>query len=672
MIKIGTFYHVLQKNKALDMPTKIIIYDCETCEKPVSNTRTEHFLKLGVAVYLERKKGGKNYTEEYFNFTNVKQFWKWVLSKTTIKSKLYLIAHNQHFDFMVVNGFNWLTLYGWELKRNILSSNLFIVSFKHEGKTIEVLDSLNWFKTSIKILGSVLGIPKLEIDFKTCSNAELERYCKRDVDILKMVLLSWINFLRKYNLGNFKQTVAAQAFTAFRHRFMRDKIYIHAHKQALKLEREAYRGGRCECFKLGELKEPIYELDFNSLYPSVMHDNSFPTKLVKYVQKGNYRMLQNFLTHFAVIARVTIKIKKPFIGVKHERLIFPVGIFECVLTTPELKAVLKHGEVLEVKEMAIYEQKPIFKTYVRELYDMRKGFKSDNNLIFDMLTKLLLNSLYGKFGQYNETIKELGSCDPSVSYYERGINMDTGERFIQWAFGGKAFIKKGKKTEWLHSFPAISAHVSAFARLRLWEAMKQAWEVNVFYVDTDSLFVNQEGYDALKSLLSETKLGALRLIKKGESLTILGLKDYVFEGEQKIKGVKKNAVKIAANKWEQQRFLKFRSLLREDSLKAPLVDTIIKQLKREYKKGVVLENGKVIPYNFPEDIYLTLRIKKLRKGRLLPSKAEIKQKAVEMFMVDNLGISANMPELNELKEGRYIKEAQLRLMRNPIELEYEG
>ena len=67
----------------------------------------------------------------------------------------------------------------------------------------------------------------------------------------------------------------------------------------------------------------------------------------------------------------------------------------------------------------------------------------------------------------------------------------------------------------------------------------------------------------------------------------------------KIKGVKKNAVQISDNIYEQTRFYKFRSLLRKDSLDAPLTEVFTKELKRVYLKGIVQPNGFTKPFSLP-------------------------------------------------------------------------
>ena len=506
-----------------------------------------------------------------------------------------MVAHNQHFDFPVVDGFRYLSGHGWKMSKPILNSNLFIVTFTKDSAVIVVLDSLNWFKFSLKTIGDCIGIPKLEIDFMSCSMKELEIYCRRDVEIIKVMMKKWLEFLKKYDFGNFRFTTASQAYGAFKHRFMKYDIFIHAHKPAVKLERDSHRGGRVEAFFIGTLKQRVYGFDVNSLYPDVMQRHDYPIKLVKYVKNGSLEGLERFLRNYCVCARVKVNISEPYIAYKANKLLFPVGSFISSLTTPELKYALEHDSIEKVYDYSVYEKAPIFREYVNTLYALKIRFSLEGNIVYYMLNKLLLNTLYGKFGQKIENIKVLGECEPDLTECEKIYLPERGITYLKWSFGGKIYVRHGDKLEWKHSFPAISSHVAAYGRMKLWSYMKLAGLENVFYVDTDSLFVNDNGYDKLKAFISDTELGKLKLDKTADNLTIFGAKDYIFGDLIKRKGIRKEAIPLGHGKFTQKRFYKFRSLLKQGCLDAPIVEDITKTLKRRYDKGIVHKDGTVTP-----------------------------------------------------------------------------
>lgn len=596
---MGTFNHILRSNKLSQQPTRLIFYDTETLPTEESENVLTHRLRLGWACAITRYGGGKRVKEEWCCFTSIEGFWDFVLGYLHKKSKVYLIAHNQHFDFPVVDGFNYLANKGFRASKPILDSNLFIMTFRKDGRCIEVLDSLNWFKFSLEQLGANIGLPKLQIDFESCSLEQLRLYCRRDVEILKCIFMEYLKFLKDYDLGNFQKTIASQSFTAFRHRFMQDDIYIHANKTVTELERASYRGGRNEAFLIGKTPAEVIGLDFNSLYPAVMVEAELPVKLIKFTHCVDVKGLQRFMRHYCVTTKVNITVDQPCIGIKGERLLFPIGTFDCVLTTPELQYVLEHHRINSVECCAVYEKAKLFEEYINELYSLRQRFKQQGNRVYNLLTKLFLNSLYGKFGQRNESIKKVGSCAEDLVIYERIINYHTNEVYLKWAFAGSVYVKTKEYHEARHSFVAIASHITALARLKLWKAIVKAGRDNVYYCDTDSVFVNKEGYHNLKNEIDEYRLGALKVEYKNEDMIIFGCKDYQLGKKRKIKGVKEHATKITTNKYRQNRFLKFRSLLRRGSLDAPIEEYYTKELKREYKKGVINVDGKVTPFRLP-------------------------------------------------------------------------
>ncbi len=596
---MGTFWHILRKGKTIKLPQRIIFYDCETYPQPFQKRIESHHLKVGKAVYVSRHKTRLTWSESWLTFVKKESFWDFVELHAQPKKRLWIIAHQQQFDFMVVDGFNELIKRGWELKWHIITSNLFITRFMRKSSSLLIVDSINWFRSSLKTMGDVVGKPKLEINFDSCSLAELTVYCHRDVEIIKLSVLALIKFVREFNFGSFQFTCAGQAFTAYKHRFMQNKIFIHAHPEAIKLERDSYRGGRNECFFIGKIKGRVYDLDVNSLFPFVMEKYEYPSKLYRVISPVTVDRLKTLLNDFSIVARVKIKINEPFIGIKGQRLMFPIGTFWVTLTTPEIQAVLLMGEILEVDDVALYRKAFLFKKWVNEVYNMRLDFARAGNLVFADFSKISLNSLYGKFGQKSGEFKEVGKAPIGEVKVERGIDYETGQTFIEYTYGGKVYIRSGKHTEGRDAFPAIASHVTAYARMYLFGLMKVAKLSNIYYCDTDSLFVNQVGFNNLKHLIDEEQLGYLKVEKVSDFVIIKGCKDYQIDDLVKIKGVKKDAVQIADNIYQQTRFYKFRSLLRKDSLDAPLTEVFTKTLKRVYMKGIVGSDGFVKPFSLP-------------------------------------------------------------------------
>src|SRR5258708_4862020 len=87
--------------------------------------------------------------------------------------------------------------------------------------------------------------------------------------------------VKRWNLGTVKHTVASQAMTALRTSYLGHYWIAHANESALALEGDAYYGGRCEAFTLGELAAPVHHLDIASAYPSAYRSAPLPLSLLR-------------------------------------------------------------------------------------------------------------------------------------------------------------------------------------------------------------------------------------------------------------------------------------------------------------------------------------------------------------------------------------------------------
>jgi len=578
--------HVLKHNRSSPFPVRMVFFDTETDAIDLGNNQVEHKFKLGWACYYERRSKRANGTIEWYKIENPEEFWDWV----------------EAFDLTVLHGYEELRRRGYVLKKFWERGLAKYFKWMKPKKTIVALDNANIFPGKLESLGESLGLPKLEVDFSSASEEYLSVYCKRDVEILLKAWQRWINFCKEEDLGSFGVTLAAQAFNSFRHRFMPVKIYIHDNEKVLQLERNCYKGGRCECFFIGVAPEGrYYYLDVNSMYPYVMREFVYPIKLVRYVEKPTVNYLKRVIGEYLVCAHLRVKINVPAFPVRYkQKTFYPVGEFDCYLTTPEIEFVLEHGKVLKVHEMALYRFASIFKEYVEYFYNQRLLAKEKGDSSLAYFYKIMLNSLYGKFGQKSTRWKIIGKCDPEIEEVEQVVDAETGKRYLIRKHNG-IVEQTCEPEESFNSFPAIAAHVTAYARMYLFFLIQKAGFENVFYTDTDSLIVNEEGYGKLMEMIDNKKLGYLKLEEVSDYLELRGPKDYTFGTINRIKGVRSSAVKIAPNVFEQEKWLGFSSRLRMGKLNTYIVEKIKKSLRRDYAKGRITESGRVTPWVLPEE-----------------------------------------------------------------------
>lgn len=590
--------HTIKREKTLTIPRHFIFFDTETDQINHPDNTIEQRFRLGWAVYYRRPYGRHKEVIEWFYFDNVSLFWDFVFTHTEPKQRLWIIARNIVFDFTVCSGWKYLRKEKYTLKFFHNNGVTAIVTVRKGNRSIAFVDSMNYFVESLAKTGDRIGIPKIKIDFDNCTQQELSDYCRNDVLIEFENFRRFIGFLERNNISRLCYTRASTAMAAYLFRHYHTPIYIHNNAEAIKLERDSYKGGRCECFYIGELNnDNYYTLDVNSLYPFCMANNPYPTKYKKISHGVGLDVFRSTLETCSVVAKVLVSTDEPVYALKQDRTIFPIGTFETTLTTPELNYALERGHIKEVIDAVTYEQDDIFSSYVNTFYRLRREFTDKDNAEYAEICKKLLNSLYGKFGQKAENWEKIGKApnhpDEEIMYFCNNPHRVVRQRYLL----GELWELKGY-TESFDSFPAIAAHVTAYGRMYLWSLMQKAGIGNYFYCDTDSLIVNGKGLECLQLLINPTKLGSLKLEQEYNQLEIRGLKDYSLPLKTVIKGVRKNATQIADGIYLQQQWPTFKGLLKSGDANTYTVKNITKHLSRKYTKGVVTENGTIKPFVF--------------------------------------------------------------------------
>jgi hypothetical protein len=598
--KFGRFNHYLHENKGCESPSNILVVDTEAYISKDDSGENQTF-RLGYAIHLIRRNSRDDWSETGYELNTIDDLWKLLDDFSYEKKRLYIICHNMAYDYAILKIDSYLSSRNIEIKMRVISP-VFII----KASNIMFLSSTNFFNESLKELGITFGLSKMESpDFETVSDKELRIYNKRDTEVLVNVMKFYIQFLKDKDLGCFKPTIAGQAMTAFRHRFMRTKLLIHTYSEVLEMERGSYRGGRNETFRFDKNND-VYELDVNSMYPFVMKENLFPTIPIHSIPiyEPSLDDLKNCISKgLFVLADCNLDLKKPVIATKRDKLLFPVGKIKQIITSPEIEYILNNtdcGEIIKVNRMVCYRQEKIFDEYVDFFYSLRQN---TTNETIQYMCKKFLNSLYGKFGQKKPCETVLVTDEHLRQFWFK--LMEDGNTFkidTKIRIGDELYyIEKPSGDYSKDSIPIIASAVTSYARIVLFRLMNIAGKENVFYCDTDSLFVNKTGYENLSKSgeIDNKQLGKMKY-KKCAIAKMYGNKDYEFDGKIKIKGIKKDAIKQLDGRYIQKQFqTKNSKYIKGIPDGIVRVEYITKQLKREYDKGIVVDD-RSYPFIFNE------------------------------------------------------------------------
>lgn len=589
--------HMLTPSDGSDRPQNVLFFDTETQAEDLPDKVQRHTLRLGVAQYYRQTRGKALGFQSELVFRDVSEFWDYVDGYVRKKSTLIITAHNIVFDLAVLNGFVEMAERGYTLESFYTKGMVSIFRWKRGNSKVVGIDNGNLFPGKLREWGDLLGFPKGQVEFSTVDDTELITYCRRDVEIMVKCWLSWLAFLDDRDCGSFKFTVGSTAFNTWRHRFLKKSIYIHADPLAIELERQSYRGGRVEVLYKGRLEGDRYHyLDINNMYGYVLSRYMYPAGFMGSAKSDSVSMLVRKLEKYAVTARVTINTSEPAFPYHLDGVTcYPVGRFTTTLTTPELYYVIQNGWLESVQAFAWYQQESLFSSYVDEFYNLRIKYRSEGNKPYAQICKLLVNSLYGKFGQQGFDQKIIGETDPQDIWSESVYDVDHNIHYRHISIAGKIFEER-KAGESYNSFVAISAHVTAYARMYLWRLIKRVDPGHVFYMDTDSLIVDDHGMKQLASVMDEGKLGALKVELSSDWLEVNAAKDYAMEGRKRLKGVPVGSKETSPGVFELTHWERLAGSIQKGHQRGYYTRTITKRQNRRITSGVLTPSGWVVPF----------------------------------------------------------------------------
>lgn len=636
-------WRYLRGNKTNEAPRHVFCVDTETLrgENPQDPFASVERLRLGVGRYM-RIDGGKTSNHVEFAFNTTDQFWSWLARRVSARSVNWVFAHGAGFDARVLG---WgveidkgrlllnqptpkTARQGTASKSERRQSGLLVCDSPPTilecwfpgGAKLRIVDLRNWMNRPLADIGDKLGLPKLPMPDPWESDESWLTYCRRDCEILELAVARLFAWQKEHDLGVFKSTLPGQAMQCYRHRFHSCKIVLHDVLACSEFERKGYYAGRLAIFYVGEIKRsdkgvhgllsdkfteaapkpvgPVYKLDCNSLFPSVMKTGRFPKRLIEYCPEASSGCLMPGGEDVGIIARVRLRhARNEYPRREGGQVDFASGEFETVLAGEEFKRAVGCGEVAEILAWAAYETDDLFSNYVDYFYQLRFMASLAGNYLEASLCKLMLNSLYGKFAQrLHEWVNQPGLCPPEP--WSEWVEIDRPTKTIkQYRSIGEMVQLRTDRGHHPGSFPAISAFVTAAARVKM-DALRQlaGWH-NVYYQGVDSLYVSPLGLERLQAAgeVDQTALGKLRLEGESDECLFLGCGVYLFDGTWTRCSIRRGAHEVRIGEFEQDQFESFERSLGKAPSEGVSVRTVTRKLETAYSLAGCTDNGWVRP-----------------------------------------------------------------------------
>lgn len=399
------------------------------------------------------------------------------------------------------------------------------IFFKAQGRhrnKVRIFDSLKILNFSVAEIAKGFNLPirKLELDYEAyrapghiLTPHEVD-YIRNDVEIVARALDVM------FKQGHEKMTIGSDALNYF-------KTITKNFKQlfpVLPIDidqdiRNSYKGGFT--FLSEKYKEKQtgsgWVFDVNSLYPSVMYYSPMPYDVpVPFDGKYEYDPMYPLYTQ-TISCRFEIKPNKiPSIQIKSSFLFRPNEYLESshgelvtlTLTNPDLELFFEQYEVCDIQWQGGYKfhsGEGIFKEYIDYWSEQKIKAKKEGNKAQYLISKLFLNSLYGKLGSNPRGAKKMLALGGDDIVHEVMLPIEERKPIYVAA---ASFITSYARRKTIESAQAV----------RDWSMKNKGFDAFV-YADTDSLHIcgiDKRDIEELSKIIEidDFKLGAWKVESK--------------------------------------------------------------------------------------------------------------------------------------------------------------
>lgn len=479
------------------------------------------------------------------------------------KRNYRLYFHNLKFDgefilwWLLDNGFRWIEDKKQRADKTFTTlitdmgawysiEIYFKIGKNGTANKVTIYDSLKILNFSVEQIAKDFDLPirKLELDYKTdrpkgheLTPHEVD-YIRNDVTIMAMALDYMFN-----EAGLKKMTIASDALTDFKSRCRSFKQYFPELDLATDADiRLSYKGGFTYLTDNYVEKETGAGVvfDINSAYPACMVNNYLP---IGYPEpfEGKYKQdnLYNLYVQQLTCAFKLKKGKLPTIQLKRNMSFMPNEYIKTTkdelvtltLASPDLELFFKHYDVYNITWQGGYKFKSckgLFDSYINYWTEQKISAKKEGNGAKTRTAKLMLNSLYGRFGLNPRGAKKCPVMLEDGTIHQ--VMLDTEERkpiYIPVATFITAYVRK--------------FIIESGQKMREWTLKNKGFD-GLVYHDTDSMHIigideNDVEELAKELFIDDYKLGAWKLESKFKRGKYLRQKCYIELGYDDVMNV---------------------------------------------------------------------------------------------------------------------------------------
>lgn len=561
--------HYIRPLRSSTFPKRYVYLDTESIAEQVSDDeQVQTFRIASMSTDRWSDRHATWISQGPLHFTSAEDIWRHIDKFAIASTQTVLWCHNLGYDLRISQAMTILPEMGWQFDTVRLTDDMAWcrVIRPKDGARLLMCDTFAWVPARLENIATMMGQQKepLPANDDDDIDAWFAR-CDRDVEILADAWRMIHAWMQGHDLGPWRVSGAAQAWTIWRKHFYTHQILVHDDADGLDAERTAAYAGRAEAFRNGKVTGRLVEMDYRHSYASTCSVANVPT-----------RRLSPFLDHISQTDRVYAYLEEresayvlgcegPVVGLvrasvevacglgdvpvlpyrvtgqttgKPGRVVWPTGKFEGVWWAPELLAAEQAGQLrrLQIHSVSWYKCEPALKEWSEWAIGLIDS--PHTHPLIAAIVKQFSRTIIGRFGMrfvdYEQT-HLMPVDDVSAGYWVDGNDStESARRMMQ--IGRQVYVSNDPQ-EGADSCPQVMSYVMMLTRLRLLRAIQAAGgAAHVVYCDTDGLIVDREGAARLKSFVDVID-GSLRPKAHYSRMTLLGPKQIIVDGKPRVAGL---------------------------------------------------------------------------------------------------------------------------------------
>ena len=404
-----------------------------------------------------------------------------------------------------------------------------------------------FYHLSLKKLGRIVNLEKMECDYSDSDRAVFIAYSFRDCEILKRALdylrAMFIRYGLDIEIEAFPLTLPAFSMKLFNKKnegYNEVKIDENGKNHGQKNRffdvsndinhyfRRFYSGGRTEAFNFNTF-DNVAVLDINSLYPAMMKDEAFHLPPYHYITENLEASIDDPRCFAFEVEFDDTFNQIPYAAEKGQKLLFLARSKHVLFTRQELEMFRTH--ITKFYGIWICAEHVCCFQYFEEIYQDKARLSLEHNPASE-LCKLPMNSTYGKFAEKPEkrdtkliphSLKETNNR-LYLQYFTTCCNyslLDESDTILFQFDTINHFTMQNVAFAWL---------ITNNARLCLWKWMNTFIQrgCTLIYCDTDSIFIPLSDLCRVEPFLDKSKLGFFKLDKIVSNFQVVGSKEYIY------------------------------------------------------------------------------------------------------------------------------------------------